>query len=266
MLMHEIIRDESKLCEATGLFNACFRIQREASEAAGRHIPMIVENVVGAQKWVGRAAWHYGSYYLWGDVPALMPQAGGMKNSGGSWFGQRDGQALERNDPRDLRRNENGDWENAAAVGGWNHPGKQFDGYDIHAEALDENRDLSGSTVMADIIVNGKRVRIIREDDSRKNEGGSWFNVAPHNKERGRNPVNVNTAAQRYREGVKQSGTPNEAWSDNGIAKASSRSDSRKAASALIAEIPFELARYIASCWKLDASEKTEAVGQLARR
>jgi hypothetical protein len=56
------------------LFDACFRIQREASEAAGRHIPMIVENVKGAQKWVGRAAWHYGSYYLWGDVPALMPQ------------------------------------------------------------------------------------------------------------------------------------------------------------------------------------------------
>lgn len=55
------------------LFEACFRIQREACEAAGRHIPMIVENVRGAQKWVGRAQWHYGSYYLWGDVPALMP-------------------------------------------------------------------------------------------------------------------------------------------------------------------------------------------------
>ena len=55
------------------LFNAQFRIQREASEAAGRHIPMVVENVRGAQKWVGRAVWNYGSFYLWGDVPALMP-------------------------------------------------------------------------------------------------------------------------------------------------------------------------------------------------
>ena len=55
------------------LFEACFRIQREASEAAGKHIPMIVENVRGAQKWVGRARWNYGSFYLWGDVPALMP-------------------------------------------------------------------------------------------------------------------------------------------------------------------------------------------------
>lgn len=55
------------------LFETCFRIQREASEAAGKNIPLIVENVRGAQKWVGRAKWHYGSYYLWGDVPALMP-------------------------------------------------------------------------------------------------------------------------------------------------------------------------------------------------
>jgi hypothetical protein len=55
------------------LFNAQFRIQSEASEAAGHYIPMVVENVRGAQKWIGRAQWHYGSYYLWGDVPALMP-------------------------------------------------------------------------------------------------------------------------------------------------------------------------------------------------
>lgn len=55
------------------LFETCFRIQREASEAAGRHIPMVVENVRGAQKWVGRARWNFGSFYLWGDVPALMP-------------------------------------------------------------------------------------------------------------------------------------------------------------------------------------------------
>ena len=55
------------------LFNECFRIQREASAAAGKRIPLIVENVRGAQKWVGRARWNFGSFYLWGDVPALMP-------------------------------------------------------------------------------------------------------------------------------------------------------------------------------------------------
>ncbi len=56
------------------LFNAQFRIQREACEAAGHYIPMVVENVRGAQKWVGPARYHYGSFYLWGDVPALMPK------------------------------------------------------------------------------------------------------------------------------------------------------------------------------------------------
>ncbi len=56
------------------LFDAQFRLQREASEVAGRHIPMVVENVRGAQEWVGRARANYGSYYLWGDVPALLPR------------------------------------------------------------------------------------------------------------------------------------------------------------------------------------------------
>lgn len=99
------------------LFDACFRIQREACEAAGRFIPLIVENVRGAQEWVGiagpcehipmqerwrrgRSAWNHGSFHLWGDVPALMPinlkvgmkfnpdgtNHSAIKNRGGSWF------------------------------------------------------------------------------------------------------------------------------------------------------------------------------------
>lgn len=57
-----------RIGELNALFDAQFRIQREASEAAGRYIPMIVENVRGAQKWVGKAAANYGTFYLWGDV------------------------------------------------------------------------------------------------------------------------------------------------------------------------------------------------------
>jgi len=80
--------------QLTALFDACFRIQREASEAAGRHVPMVVENVRGAQPWVGRALWNYGSYYLWGDVPPLMPIPGvvakfnpdGTNHGSGLWF------------------------------------------------------------------------------------------------------------------------------------------------------------------------------------
>jgi hypothetical protein len=77
------VRDRKKL---TALFDACFRIQREASEAAGRHIPLVVENVRGAQEWVGRSRWNFGSYHLWGDVPALMPMTKAIKNSGRSGF------------------------------------------------------------------------------------------------------------------------------------------------------------------------------------
>lgn len=76
-------RDVKKL---TALFDACFRIQREASDAAGRHIPLVVENVRGAQPWVGRAQWNYGSYYIWGDVPALMPMVkAAVKVGGVNW-------------------------------------------------------------------------------------------------------------------------------------------------------------------------------------
>jgi hypothetical protein len=77
------VRDVKQL---TALFDACFRIQREASEAAGRHIPMVVENVRGAQEWVGRAKWNFGSFHLWGDVPALMPLAIARPRVGGIDF------------------------------------------------------------------------------------------------------------------------------------------------------------------------------------
>lgn len=111
------------------LFDACFRIQREACEAAaGRYIPLIVENVRGAEPWVGPAKWKYGSFYLWGDVPALMPMQGNRKNTGGSWFGVRGDETLDRNDPRDLRRDESGEFVDASVRGGWNHPGKALDG------------------------------------------------------------------------------------------------------------------------------------------
>lgn len=71
--------------ELTALFDACFRIQREAIEAAGHFIPLIVENVRGACPWVGRSRWNYGSFHLWGDVPALMPNTAKFKSSGMNW-------------------------------------------------------------------------------------------------------------------------------------------------------------------------------------
>ena len=61
------------LADLNRLFDACFRVQAQASMAAGRKIPMVVENVRGAIPWVGRSRWNFGSFHLWGDVPALMP-------------------------------------------------------------------------------------------------------------------------------------------------------------------------------------------------
>ena len=109
-------RGSRTLHELNALFDACFRIQREASEAAGWHIPLIVENVKGAQPWVGRARWSFGSYYLWGDVPALMPLAmraqkrnpDGTEHGSGSWF------AIADSQERGARKNAGGSWFNIA--------------------------------------------------------------------------------------------------------------------------------------------------------
>lgn len=87
-------RDQANL---TALFDACFRIQREAIEASRHFIPLVVENVRGAQEWIGRSRWNFGSFHLWGDVPALMPMTARAqtKNQGGSWFNISHGQANE---------------------------------------------------------------------------------------------------------------------------------------------------------------------------
>lgn len=45
----------------------CFRLAREIG------VPIILENVRGAQKYLGTAGNHFGPYYLWGNVPALLP-------------------------------------------------------------------------------------------------------------------------------------------------------------------------------------------------
>lgn len=77
------------LADLNRLFEACFRIQKEASFAAGRHIPMVVENVRGAIPWVGRSRWNFGSFHLWGDVPALMPiplKAIKVPTMGAGWY------------------------------------------------------------------------------------------------------------------------------------------------------------------------------------
>jgi hypothetical protein len=105
------------------LFEACFRIQQQASAAAGRHIPMVVENVRGAIPWVGRSRWNYGSFHLWGDVPALMPMTKAVLKGG--WHSQANGAPMRRDD--------------SVKVGGldWNRsgqPGYKGEAFNTHAE------------------------------------------------------------------------------------------------------------------------------------
>lgn len=173
------------------LFEACFRIRREACEAAGRYIPIVVENVVGAQRWVGRARWHYGSYYLWGDVLALMPKAFGRKFPAhcGSW---KDREVARLNDGDSLLK---------------------------HAASL--------------------RDGVKAEDPDYGTRG--WF--GPNG---GTNVEWVNS------EGIKHHDS-GAAWWRTSHGQFGSRSEARKAASALIAKIPFPLANHIARCWKQGA-------------
>ena len=49
------------------IWQACERIARELNT------PLVLENVRGAQPYMGKAQNHYGSFYLWGAVPALLP-------------------------------------------------------------------------------------------------------------------------------------------------------------------------------------------------
>ena len=199
--------------QLTALFDACFRIQREACEAAGRHIPMVVENVRGAQPWVGRSQWAYGSYHLWGDVPALMPMTGKAKMPGfnfskdsGAVWGPHHREAAESVGVEVGRKNSGGSWFNIGSPGqketgrnpvqndGFKNPGFRFDG---------DGRSFQSESV------------------------------------------------GRHVEGVKQRGSGREWFAGDGkISRlTSSKIPARKAASAQIAKIPLPLARHIARVW-----------------
>jgi len=244
------------------LFEACFRIKREASEAAGRDIPLVVENVRGAQKYVGRARWHYGSFYLWGDVPALMPiprhrqkfNPDGSNHPQGSWF------AIADSKERGSKAVDEG--VKVATMGmGWyppdhprHRPGLAFNG---HAE-----RNLRAAN-------DAVKVETDRICDCGHPESEHGFNPdQPCNLCSCINPVWVSTrrtdigkgarftsrdcgvenSINNAADGCKQRGS-GPAWFRGEIGSMSGRSSARKAASARIAKIPLPLARHIAKAW-----------------
>ena len=272
------------------LFDACFRIQREACDAAGRHIPLVVENVKGAQPWVGRSRWNFGSFHLWGDVPALMPSVvkaqkfnpGGTNHGQGSWFKIADSKQR----------------------GGQKVPGFRFDGSgrSFQSASVAETGVKAPGLDWSDQTKRGQDFTRHAGNEAIKNAGGSWFNVA-HNTTSGtgRNPDGRKTnGAPHIRDGaahtrhltnpsehagVKQGGS-GAAWWDKalderrknpaafqlrgdliegrrGVGGRSSirnrnadprpshgNSPKRKFASAMIAKIPLPLSRHIAATFR----------------
>jgi len=196
------------------LFDACFRIQREVYEATGRRIPLIVENVVGAQKWVGRAAWHFGSYYLWGDLPALMPiPSRRAKINGQNWSNFAKTGEVSPHWRMESLKNEGGSWFNVAhnTTSGKGH---NPDGRKIPTSCAPRRWEERDVKRLRDV-----PVQRIEEAGVKQVTGGNqgWFG--------------------EYRQG-------------QGTRNYSSNSVKRKAASAQIAKIPFPLARHIARCFK----------------
>ena len=245
------VRDTKNL---TALFDACFRLQREASEAAGRYIPLIVENVRGAQPWVGRSRWHYGSFHLWGDVPALMPLtmrarkvpgfrfdgSGGSfqtasvehtKNTGGSWFN------VAHNTESGVGKNPVHELVAAGTKLPGNNGPRRWEDREVQrlcdatkvpglangkfppgglAQGHIDGTKLGGDC-FSDPSWPGKQGGVS------KGPAGGWFN---DNKRAGKDDTT------------------------GYLSRSGSKSDSRKAASAQIAKIPFPLANHIARVFK----------------
>ena len=219
-LAAEVRADPIRLAQELALFNACVRIGKEAE------CPTVIENVRGAQPWVGPAKANYGSFYLWGDI--------GMANGNIICGNRKELLPVPR--------------KRSAMKYGIAH--RSNGATNFHGEVRGD--------VSADMGTDALQMR------------GSWFNVA-HNTESGtgNNPVYDATKTighvnkrdgydhtrhltnQRESNAVKNGND----WFGSGEncslqRRQSSKSDSRKAASAQIAKIPFRLASFIARCFR----------------
>ncbi len=225
--------------QLTALFDACFRIQREASGATAqncpacggkgfmvwyvnethpcercdgkgyitRYIPMVVENVKGAQPWVGRAKANFGSFYLWGDV-AMVGNRVVCGSQFGSYTKPMRAQKLPTGNCSEIL------WKDRV-VKRLHNDGKPYStgnqevalkvpGFNFHEYEKTGKPGRSFQTAAVDGV---------------KGSGGGWYGNYADQKASGRG------ASSR---------------------QSSSHSQARKAASAQIAKIPLELSRYVA--------------------
>ena len=230
----------SDLAVLNRLFDACFRIQREASEAAGHHIPMVVENVKGAQPWVGKAQAHFGSFYLWGDIAMVgnrivlpQPEFGAAHTRA---YRSAKPDSLPplngHDDPRRGRDTRNGSWFGIGADGKSNLRDGQKTAVNFH----DHEKGQPGRSFQSAAVAGLKRP-------------GQSISAGFNNWPKDESGAYILPDGSRAVEGVKQEGLSGPAWFDHGAAHLSSRSSARKAASAQIAKIPEKLARFIAAAY-----------------
>lgn len=195
------------------LFEACFRIQRELSEVAGRHIPLIVENVKGAQPWVGRAQAHFGSYYLWGDVGQVGNRVVVLNGRVGSDKGIRPQRGQQK-------------------CPGFDGSGKSFQSESVKVSGQNWSRHAKTGEVSPHW-----RMEAV------KNEG--HLNIRD-----GHSHTRHLTNPAEHIGGVKGFTPDGQPLGKNELGrKWGSKSPKRKQASAMIAKIPFPLAQHIARCF-----------------
>ena len=192
---------------------------------------MIVENVRGAQPWVGRARANFGSFYLWGDVGMVGNRVVCVVEGKLLGNGVRAGGRAQKFNP-DGTAHGTGSW---FAVADSKNRGVKIAGVKIG----DSPGNVCSDRPKGNIAGHREGTKV---PGIKLSEVG--FNVA---------------AAQRYREGVKFSqsgdarfdGKPRDKMlGQNGPAAYGSKSDSRRAASAMIAKIPFALSQYVAQCFR----------------
>lgn len=254
------------ITDLTALFDACFRIQREASAAAGRYIPMVVENVKGAQPWVGRANANYGSFYLWGNVLQvgrritvghLRPRIGeylvapgraggkmnpdGTSHGQGSWFAVADSKNRGSGGVKvaglDWSKHGTEGYERMGRCGAWAAQARmmaEFNGHDHPARGRQTKNGswfAIGSNGKSNLVDDGRKVGMNFHEHEKTGEPGRSLQGA---------------AVADMDNGTKGGGD----WFSSGEGcslqrRQSSKSNARREASALIAMIPFPLAKWV---------------------
>lgn len=197
------------------LFNACFRIARELG------VPIVLENVKGAQPWVGRARANYGSYYLWGDIANV---GGRIVRPDSLRFGQPAVKAagrVQKYNP-DGTEHPQGSW--FAVADSQNRGAQKREGRNFHGpERGESSPSFNGAA---------------HETRSVKHGGDCFSDPSWPGKQGG--------ATKGFVTGLGKGHD----WRQDPSGRFNSKSDSRKAASALIAEIPYPLAAHIARVFK----------------